>query len=507
MRKIREVLRLKFEHHFSVRRIAKSCHISRSTASDYLARFAITKLPWPLPTDMDESTLEQRLFPTLPVGVQRHLTMPDWSKIHIELRRPGVTLMLLWQEYKANYPEGFQYSWFSEQYREWRQCLDASMRQTHIAGEKLFIDYAGQTMPVLNQHTGEIKQAQIFVATLGASGYSYAEATWSQALPDWTASHVRTFNFLGGVPELLVPDNLKSAVSTAHRYEPEKNPTYQDLAEHYQVAVLPARVRKPKDKSKVESTVQVVERWILARLRDRTFFSLQALNEAMSQLLEELNSKPFQKLNGSRLSIFETIDKPALKPLPQTPYQFAEWKEVRVHIDYHVEVDKHYYSVPYQLIKKQLSVRITSQTIECFYRGNRVSSHHRSSQQGRHSTHKEHRPEKHRQHAEWTPERLRQWASETGPETEAVVMRLMSGRKHPEQVYRSCLGILRLGKAYGKDRLESACRRALYVDACSYRSISSMLKNCLDQQPLPEPESETQLPEDHENLRGSSYYH
>lgn len=506
MRKIREVLRLKFEHQLSRRKIANSCNISRSTVSDYIDRFVVSGLPWPLPDNMDMATLEGHLFPVDSKAGKSKPATPDWSAIHQELRRPGVTLMRLWQEYKINHPDGYQYSWFCDLYRDWRNQLDVVMRQHHIAGDKLFIDYAGQTVPVVNQYTGEVRQAQIFIATLGASSYTYAEASWTQSLPDWIGSHVRTFDYLGGVPNALVPDNLKSGIKSPHRYEPVINPTYQDLAEHYSVAVVPARVREPKDKSKVESAVQVVERWILAALRDRTFFSLPELNEAIAILLEKLNSQPFQKLPGSRRSEFEALDKSALKPLPVQRYQYAEWKEARVHIDYHVEVHKHYYSVPYQLAKKQLSVRITENTIECFHKGQRVASHQRSHLKGRHTTDSAHMPDKHRKYAEWTPGRMQSWAAQTGPETEAVINRILSTRRHPEQSYRSCLGIIRLGKGYGKDRLENACRRVLYADTCSYRSIESILKNNLDQQALPELEPDAMLPGQHENLRGSDYF-
>lgn len=507
MRKIREVLRLKFEHNLSERKISKSCNISRSTVKDYLTRFSVSGLAWPLPDTLDEPSLEQKLFPTKTGEDRKRQPTPDWSKIHEELRHPSVTLMLLWQDYKVCHPDGYQYSWFSDQYRLWKNQVDVVMRQNHIAGDKLFIDYAGQTFPVVNQLTGEVQQMQIFIATLGASSYTYAEATRTQTLPDWIGSHIRAFEYIGGVPNILVPDNLKSGVKTPHRYEPTINPTYQDLAEHYRVAVVPARVRKPQDKAKVESAVQVVERWILARLRDQAFFTLAALNSAIRSLLEELNNKPFQKLPGSRRSLFESLDKPALKPLPSVRYQYAEWKEARVHIDYHVSVDGHYYSVPYQLAKKQLSVRFTQRTVECFYQGQRVASHQRLYQKGRYSTQEEHMPESHKQQAQWTPERLQNWAAKTGPETEAVIRRILSDRRYPQQGYRSCLGIMRLGKSYGDVRLENACRRALYTDACSYRSLESILKHNLDQQPLPELESEAPLPEHHENLRGSDYFH
>lgn len=507
MRKIRDVLRLKFEHDLSTRRIAQSCNISRSTVRDYLRRFKDASLSWPLPDDIDEASLDQRLFTHAKKATRQELRLPDWNHIHKELHKPSVTMARVWQEYKAGCPEGYQYSYFCDKYRDWRRHLDVVMRQNHVAGDKLFLDYAGQTVPITDPHTGEVQEAQIFVATLGASSYTYSEATMTQSLQDWTGSHVRTFEYLGGVPNTLVPDNLKSAITSPHRYEPEKNPTYQDLAEHYQVAVVPARVRKPQDKGKVESAVQIVERWILARLRNCTFFSLQALNDAIKPLLEELNNKPFQNMpDECRRSLFETLDKPALRPLPVERYQFAQWKKARVHMDYHIEVDKHYYSVPYTLVKKQLDIRITSQTVECFYRGKRIASHGRSYLKGRHTTQPEHMPEKHRRYAEWTPERVQQWAAKTGPETEAVVIRIMSSRKYPEQAYRSCLGIMSLGKRYSQKRLECACRRALYLDACTYKSIDSILKNGLDREPLPDTVPEGLLPEDHENLRGSRYY-
>lgn len=347
--------------------------------------------------------------------------------MHAELRRPGVTLALLWQEYRLNQPQGFQYSWFCEHYRAWQGKLDVVMRQEHRVGEKLFVDYAGQTVPVIDRHSGEIRQAQVFVAVLGASSYTFAEATWSQQLPDWLGSHTRCFAFLGGVPEIVVPDNLRSAVSKSHRYEPDNNPSYRDLAEHYGVAVVPARARKPRDKAKAEVGVQVVERWILAALRNRQFFSLDELNSAIALLLERLNRRPFRKLPGSRHSAFEALDRPALRPLPEQPYVYAEWKKARVHIDYHVEVDGHYYSVPYQLVKKQLEVRLTARTVECFHANQRVASHLRSPHKGRHSTQTEHMPKSHREHAEWTPQRLIRWAEQTGPNTASVIATSSNG--------------------------------------------------------------------------------
>jgi transposase len=506
VRKITEILRLKWANGLSNRQIARVSGIARPTVAEYLRRAAEAGLSWPIPAALDEAALERRLFPPPPVLPGRERGIPDWSVIHTERQRKGVTLFLLWQEYRELHPQGYQYSWFCEHYRSWQRQLDVVMRQDHRAGEKLFVDYAGQTVPVVDRQTGEIRQAQIFVAVLGASNYTYAEATWTQTLPDWIGSHVRTFAALGGIPALVVPDNLRSGISKAHRYEPDMNPTYQDMAQHYGVTVLPARVRRPRDKAKVEVGVQVVERWILAVLRQRTFFSLRELNDAIREGLERLNTRPFKKLPGTRQELFDNLDKPALNPLPAELYVYAEWKKVRVHIDYHVEVDRHYYSVPHALIRKQLDARITQNTIECFYRGNRVASHRRSYLKGRHTTVSAHMPEAHRQMKQWSPQRLANWAAKTGPATECLITTILASRKHPQQAYRSCLGILRLGKNYGHERLEAACRRALTLGTHTYKSIESILRLNLDKQPLEEPQ-EPLLPDDHDNIRGPSYYH
>jgi len=506
MRKIKEVLRLCWGNGLSKRKTARSCGISRPAVDEYLRRAEEAGLSWPLPTDLDDGALERLLFPAAPTLPAQVRGLPEWSTVNRELRRKGVTLFLLWQEYRERHPQGYQYSWFCECYRAWQGQLDVVMRQDHRAGEKLFVDYAGQTVPVMDRFTGEIREAQIFVAVLGASNYTYAEATWTQGLPDWIGSHQRCFQYLGGVPEIVVPDNLRSGVSKAHRYEPDTNPTYQDMASHYGVAVLPARVRRPRDKAKVEAGVLVVERWILAVLRNRTFFSLAELNTAIRELLEKLNARPFKKLPGSRREHFVALDQPALLPLPAAPYVYAEWKKARVHIDYHIEVDGHYYSVPHALIKKQLEVRITKHTLECFHRGNRVASHRRSYYKGRHTTVPAHMPEAHRQAGDWSPERLARWAAKMGPATEKLILTVLAARKHPQQAYRSCLGILRLGKAYGDSRLEAACRRALTLGSHSYKSIESILRHGLDKQPLAE-QTELALPEDHDNIRGPSYYH
>ena len=505
MRKVREVLRLYHGAGLSIRAIARSLGVSPTTVGDYVRRAERQGLTWPLPGALDDAALQRRMLmsPTPPSGAPRPL--PEWSEVHRELRRKGVTLTLLWHEYKAAHPEGLQFSQFCERYRAFASTRDVVMRQEHRAGEKMFVDYAGQTVPVVDRETGEERQAQVFVAVLGASSYTFAEATWTQTLPDWTASHVRAFEFFGGCPELVIPDNLRPAVSRAHRYEPDINPTYHDLARHYGVAVLPARVRRPRDKAKVEVAVQVVERWILAALRHRTFFSLAELNAAIARLLERLNERAFRKLPGSRRSLFEQLDRPALRPLPTERYVFAEWKKVRVNIDYHVEVDGHYYSVPHALARRQLDVRLTATTVECLYRARRVASHARSSLKGRHTTADEHMPEKHRQMGQWTAKRFIRWAEKIGPNTAELIHTVLRSRRHPQQAFRSCLGILRLANSYGEERLEAAAGRAMAIGAHSFRSVNSILAHRLDENP---PESiELGAPIEHDNIRGPGYYH
>lgn len=506
MRKIHELLRLRFEQGLTHREIAQSLKVARSTVGDHLDRFREAGLSWPLPAELSDEALERLLFPP-PPPADAERPVPDWLLVHRELRRKGVTLNLLWQEYKAGCPDGYQYSWFCEGYRRWAQLLDLPMRQDHKAGEKCFVDYAGQTVPVQTPQTGQLREAQIFIAVLGASSYTFAEATWTQCLPDWIGSHVRAFEFFGGVVEIVVPDNLKSGVKSPHLYEPDINPTYQEWARHYGVAVIPARVRHPQDKAKAEAGVLLVERWILARLRHQTFFSLDELNRAIRELLTELNERPFQKLPGSRRSQYEEVDRPALRSLPLQRYEYAAWKKARVHIDYHVEVDGHYYSVPYTLVKQEVEVRLTARIVEVFHRRQRVASHLRCFNRGRHTTIREHMPKAHQHYAEWTPERLVRWASRSGEATAGLVQTILETRSHPQQGFRSCLGIMRLGKTYGTQRLEAACRRALALGACSYKSVESILRSKLDGKPLPDQTSrQLALPIRHDNVRGPDYY-
>ena len=505
MRKIREVLRLSLADGLSRRLVGAATGLPYTTVADHLARARAAGLGWPLPDDLDDAALEARLFSSAarPAGPGRPL--PDWADVHRELRRKGVTLQLLWLEYKERHPDGYQYTQFVERYRRWARGLDVVMRQEHRAGEKLFVDYPGQTLPIVDPETGEFSQAELFVAVFGASSYTYATATASQALPDWIGAHVGAFEFFGGVPAILVPDNLRSGVSRADRYEPDINRTYAELAAHYGCAVIPARPYKPRDKAKVEVGVQVAERWILAALRNRTFFSLAEANGAIRERLVWLNERPFRKLPGSRASLFAELDAPALRALPARRFEYATWKTATVNIDYHVELDRHWYSVPYQLVGQQADVRLAATTVEVFVKGRRVASHLRSPKPGRHTTEPDHMPESHRRHLEWSPGRIVRWAEQTGPATGALVAAILASRPHPEQGYRSCLGILRLGRRYGPERLEAAAVRALAIGARSYRSVESILRTGLDRQPLPDAPASGPARR-HENVRGGTYY-
>lgn len=505
MRQIRTVLRLALGEGLSRRRVAAAAGLPYTTVADCLARAAAAGLTWPLPAGLDDGTLEARLYRRTLAAPR---PQPEWAVVHQELRRKGVTLQLLWLEYKAREPQGYQYTQFVAHYRRWAVHLDLVLRQDHRAGEKLFLDFAGVMVPITDPVTGVVTPAPLFVAVLGASNFTYAEVLPAQTLPHWIAAHVRTFAFLGGVPAILVPDNLRAAVTEAHRYEPVLNPTYQELAAHYGCAIVPARPRKPRDKAKVEQGVLVVERWILASLRHCTFFSHAEANVAVWDRLAWLNARPFQKLPGSRRALFEALDRPALRPLPLQPYEFATWKTVTVSLDYHVEVDHIYYSVPYQLIHTRCEARVTTTTVEICHRGQRVASHLRGFQRGRHHTQPEHMPASHRRHLEWTPGRLQRWAATTGPQTAALVAGVLADRPHPEQGFRACLGILRLGRRYGAARLEAACTRAVVLGAFRYRSVESILRHGLDQQPLPDAVPVVSLPGPaHANVRGPGYYH
>ena len=472
---------------------------------DYVRRASEAELEWPLDEGLDDARLQALLFtPSPPSGAPR--TVPDWALVHRELRaHKGTTLQLLWLEYKQGEADGYQYSQFCELYRQWRGKLDVVLRQPYRAGEKAFIDYAGPTLPIVDPKTGEIRDARVFVAVLAASNYTFVDLTWTRSLPDWIGSHVRMLTFWGGVPKLLIPDNEKAGVRKASLYEPDLNPTYHDLATHYGTTVLPTRPRAPRDKAKVETGVQIVERWILAPLRNHTFFSLAEARSAVAPLLEALNNKSFQKLEGSRRSLFVEIERPALSALPLAPYEYAEWSKARVNIDYHVQVAHHLYSVPHQLARREVEVRLSAATVEIFHKARRVALHLRGRRKGGFKTEAAHMPASHRAHLEWSPSRLIRWAGTIGPKAQAFTQRLLESRPHPEQGYRSCLGLMRLARAYPTERVEAACHRALSIGALSYSSVNSILKTGLDQEHL-QAELQLRLPSSHEHVRGPDYY-
>jgi len=509
MRKIKEVLRLKYEAGRSHGEIARSCGIAHSTVLEYLRRLHAAGLTWPLPEPMSEAELEIRLFSAGALKRKPDVPLPDCRYIYDELRahkKFNLTLTQLWIEYKEQHVGGYQYTQYCEHYRRWLGKLDYVMRQEHRAGEKLFVDY-GDGLSLVDPQTGELIPTQLFVAVWGASNYTYAEASMSQELPNWIGSHVRAFQYFDRVPRVLVPDNLKSGVTKVCFYEPEINRTYAELAAHYGTAVLPAMARKPRYKAKVENGVLVSKRWILAVLRNRTFFSLAELNAAIRELLETLNTRAMRKLKKSRRQVFDELDRPAALSLPERPYEFAEWFRVRVNIDYHVEVGRHYYSVPYRLLREKLDARVTAATVEVFHKGERVAAHARSFAAYKHTTNPEHMPPEHRRYAEWTPSRMIEWAGKTGPSTGLLAEKIIASRKFPEQGYRAVLGLMRLGRDYGADRLERACARGLRFGAASYTSVRSILAQGLDKQAAAESAEDQAVLPFHENIRGGEYYH
>jgi transposase len=504
MRTIREVLRLKWQCGLSDRDIAASCHISATAVRGYVHRAKRAGLTWPLPEALQDEQLEHRLFPPPQKIAATERPVPDWPEVHKQLKRKGVTLQLLWEEYRRDHPNGYGYSRCCELYAVWAKTAEPRMIQEHKAGDKLFVDYAGQTLPLTDPQTGEIIPVQIFVASLGASNYTYAEATLTQSLPDWIGSHVRCLTFLGGVPRLIVPDNLKSGVTSPCRYEPDVNPTYLKFAAHYGVAILPARVRKPRDKAKVENAVLQIERRVLAPLRNHTFHSLAELNQTLWVLLQAHNDQPTQSLGSSRSVLFDTIDRPALRPLPDHPFAEGDWSKARVNLDYHVVVLAHRYSVPYSQIGNLVEIYLTEATVEIFVGSHRIACHKRSQVRNGFTTLQEHLPPQHR-HVQWRETQFLAAAKKHGPQTERLLADVLASRAIPEQAYRSCLGLLRLGHKYGSSRLEEAARYATQNGLATYKSVSAILKNGLDRLSLSTTDLE-KPPLIHENLRGADYY-
>jgi transposase len=507
MRKLREILRLRFELKLEQRQIARACSIAVSTVHEYLKRAEAANLDWPLPEGWEDSHLEAALFPS-PEAKPATKSAPDYAAIQEQLRcHRHMTLQLLWEEYRAVHPDGYRYSRFCELYQRWRKKLDVVMRQEHKAGEKAFIDWAGATIPIHDRATGMVWQAPLFVAAMGASSYTWAEATRDQQMDSWLRAHMHAFEYWGGVPSLAVPDNTKTAVSKACRYDPDVNPTYHNFAMHYGFGVLPARPYKPKDKAVVESAVQVTQRWVVAALRHRKFFSLEEANLAIREVLERLNHRPFRKRDGSRVSVFEALDKPALKPLPPESFDMSQWSRAKVNIDYHIAFDGNLYSVPYNLVHEVVEIRSTATTVEILHQGVRVASHLRSRGRNQTVTNHEHRPKSHQAHLEWTPSRMVQWAQTIGPNTERLIEPILADQPHPEMGYRGCLGIIRLAGRYSAARVEAAAERAVLTGACRYRSVESILKNSLDRQPLPGSLPQSSLPQQpHDNIRGAEYF-
>jgi transposase len=497
VRKIREVLRLKAEG-FSDRQIAAAIGSARSTVQECVRRARDAGITWPLGPALDEAALHERMYRRA-VPLSR-TPRPDFAYLHAELRRRGVTRLLLWEEYKSTHPDGWQYSVFCDQYRRWLATQELVLRQEHAPGDKLFVDYAGQTVPIVDQHTGAIRNAQVFVAVLGFSNYTHAEATLTQGAGDWLGAHVRALEFFGGAPRAIVPDNLRTGITKAHRYDPDINRAYQDFAEHYELAILPARVRKPRDKAKVETGVLVVERWILARLRNHTFFSIGELNGYIRELLERLNTRPFKKIAGCRRSRFEELERSALKALPTRPYEFGEWKKAKVHPDYHIEVARAYYSVPYRLIGERVDVRLTARAVEIFHAGELVAAHPRALERAQRLTRRVHRPEKHLAVIDQHLDRVLERAFVVGPATFGVVQAQAAARKHPEETLRSAQGILRLAHDFSPARLEAACERALALRALSYRAVRTLIQNPAA------PAASPALDLAHENVRGAEYF-
>jgi transposase len=506
MRRIRQVLQLHFGAHASARVIAGEVGVGRTTVQDYLSRAAAAGLGWPLAPDLTDGALEQLLFPapSCKAGARR-CPEPDWAALAREMKRPGVSLSILWEEYEAVHPQGYGYSRFCQLYRDFERRLSPTMRQTHVAGHKAFVDYSGKKVPIADPLTGEVRMAEIFVAVLGASSLTYAEATWTQALPDWIGAHVRMFRFWGSAPRLLVPDNLKSGVTKSSFYDPEVNRTYGKMAVHYNVGILPARPRKPKDKAAVEAGVRFAQAYILGRLRNVTFFSLAECNAAIAAAVERMNGREMRRLGASRRQLFDTIERPAMQSLPDDDYEYAEWHLARVGIDYHVEVAGFFYSVPHSLIREQVDTRATARTIEVFHRGKRVAAHARRYGGPRHGTQPEHMPSAHRRYAEWNPERFQRQARDIGPNTEGLILAVLARRPHPEQGFRTCLGVLRLFRGLDAARAEAVSRRAIEIGVLSYASVASILKHRLDQKASPQAADGTPLL--HDNIRGSGYFH
>ena len=505
MKKIRELLRLIYGTGLSQRQAATGACMSKTSAQEILAKIKLKKLSWPLDESLSDEMLNDILFSKNVENNSSNKKIPDWHEVQKELLKKGLTLKLLWMEYKEENHDGYQYTKYCDMFRKWRKLNRLSMRQHHVAGEKMFIDFSGMRVPYIDRITGECKNAEIFLCVLGGSSYTFAYAVCDQTIQSWIHAHIKSFDFFGGISQILVPDNLLCGVKKPCRYEPEINRIYSEFAKHYGIAVIPARVRRPKDKSKVEVAVQVAERWILARLRKQTFYSVEEINIAIIPFLKTINEKIMRHIGSSRKELYEKYERTSLKKLPEEHFELYFWKKAKVNIDYHVEFEKHYYSVPYSLVHKEVEMRVTKNIVEIYHSNKKIAIHKVTSLPGKHTTIAEHMPQQHQKHVEWTYERMLSWAESVGPSIKQCFEIILNRHTHPEQGFRSCLGILRLGKCYSNERLDSACLRAIIYGNISYKIIKNILSNNLDKLSLPE--SQTNTPDfKHENIRGPNYY-
>lgn len=504
MRTAREIVRLHFEHSLSQRAIARACAVSPTTVGDYLGRIKQSGLAWAAISELDDSSLKTLLY-SESSKIPSRKPLPDFDYLRLEMKKKGVTLQLLWEEYRSIHSDGYSRSQFCELYHKHGRTLDPVMRFDHKAGEKLFVDFSGDRPSYVDRETGEVIEPELFVAAIGASSRIFAVAVPSQQIPDWTTAHIEAFEYFGGVPTVVVPDQLKSGVKTSCKYDPEINPVYAELCSHYGVTVIPARPREPRDKAKVENSVLNAQRRILAVLRNRTFFSLSELNDAIAGELEKLNNRPMQRTGKTRNQLFAEIDQPGLKALPAERFQLRDWKKAKVHIDYHVAANGAWYSVPYTLIGKDVMVCITATMVAILHDGKRVASHARTHLKNVYITLDVHRPPSHQKHLKWTPERMQRWGESIGKRTGEMIEAIIRSAVHPDQAYRRCLGLLRLSKRYGNERLEPACDRALKLQAISYQSVKNILDKGLETADIPEQDT-LSLPLFHENVRGSEYY-
>lgn len=505
MNKIRELIRLHEVAKLGQRAISRALSISRPVVKDYITKFEKTGLSYQAISKMDDDTLLQTITDTVRVNNDRYNTLQQqFDTISKELKRTGVTLERLWHEYRQQHPDGYSYSQFCYHYQVWRNSSELTMHISHKAGDKMFVDFAGKKMEIVDKHTGEVTEVEIFIAVLGASQYTYVEAVASQKKHDWIQANRNAFYFFDGVPQAIVPDCLKSAVNKYDTYEPEINPEYADFARYHQTAILPARPVHPKDKALVEGAVRIVYTRIYAALRNQIFHTITDLNNAIHKELQIYNTIPMQRLNTSRKQLFDEIEKKTLNALPPEKYELRTFKSLKAQFNYHVYLseDKHYYSVPYRYRGKQLTVMFTPSIVEIFYKNNRIAIHKRNPAPNGYSTITEHMPKQHRQYSEWSPQRFINWAAKIGTHTETVIRTILAGKKHPEQAYKTCMGILKLADKYSSDRLNNACEKAIEFNYTSYKGVKYILEKNLDNY---QNELFQSHPE-HINIRGQEYY-